>query len=590
MSTAAAAAAPPPTAVAATPSDPSKAILKQALQQRLAALERTLAKNGAATTATAAAAAAHVPSAAARPAPAAAAASPTAPLSALDAAKALLAAKIAAKEARLAASPSPSPSPTPSGAANASVASAAAASTAPVAAVPAAKSSSAGLSAHAKPFLPASAAAASAAASSSAATAAPALASSSAASAPSPVVSAHKPLLCRSWLTCTFGPKCRFRHPNLSTEPFFEYGGEVLLHLNALASATAAQSAMPEPSSYAAPVAMPPVLLLILTLILQAGAAESGGAASLPLLQLWLSLKDQLAGCKDLPANQDDMLNTMGLPTTASVLTRAAEGQVVLSTEAFRNMYASVFSICRQAGTFLVTHQWDEERRQQLQNAIDAQRKSQEQRKGTKRTAPASTTAQAFTTSSAATTDPDDDNRKRKRVTDAELEARGALSSSRRLGEAYPEEQSSAAPMSMRPASAAAAAAPASRPSLSHSTSSGHYSMDAGAELGGATSFVRGGIVTELSLLSSSAAQQQRARQQQAAMDDDDDPFTRAIRRQNQVSTHATYTVRTKKIDSGKGFDMLQKMNWRNGQGLGKRKQGRVEPVEVKFRADRTGL
>lgn len=113
--------------------------------------------------------------------------------------------------------------------------------------------------------------------------------------------------------------------------------------------------------------------------------------------------------------------------------------------------------------------------------------------------------------------------------------------------------------------------------------------MDAGEELGGATAFVRGGIVTELSLLSSNAAAQQRSKQQQA-MDDDDDPFTRAIRRQNQVSTHATYTVRTKKIDSGKGFDMLQKMNWRNGQGLGKRKQGRVEPVEVKFRADRTGL
>lgn len=574
-----------PPAAAAAAADASKAILKQALQQRLAALERTLGKSSNATTIAA------VPSTAvARPSPPAAAvapAAPTAPLSALDAAKAMLAAKIAAKEARLAgnaAAVSPSPSPTPTSAAAAS--SAAAATAAPVTVVPAFKPASAGLSAHAKPFRPASAAAASAAASSTAATAAPAPASSAAAPV---VVSVHKPHLCRSWLTCTFGSKCRFRHPTISTEPFFEYGGEVLLHLNALASATAAQSAMPEPSSYAAPSAMPPVLLLILTLILQAGAAETGGAASLPLLQLWSSLKDQLQGCKDLPANQDDMLNTMGLPTTAAVLTRAAEGQVVLSTEAFRNMYASVFSICRQAGTFLVTHQWDEERRQQLQHAIDAQRKPQEQqRKGTKRAAPASTTSQAFTMASAAAADPDDENRKRKRVTDAELEARGALSThSRRLGEAYPEEQS-AATLSMRPV-AAAAAAPASRP-LSHSTSSGHYSMDAGEELGGATAFVRGGIVTELSLLSASAAAQQRSRQQQQALDDDEDPFTRAIRRQNQVSTHATYTLRTKKIDSGKGFDMLQKMNWRNGQGLGKRKQGRVEPVEVKFRADRTGL
>jgi hypothetical protein len=298
------------------------------------------------------------------------------------------------------------------------------------------------------------------------------------------------------------------------------------------------------------------------------------------------------------------MLNIMGLPTTAAVLQRAADGQSVLSTEAFRNMYACVFSICRQGGTFQVTHQWDEERRAQLQAALDLQRQQQE-RVQQKRAPPPSSTNQAFAFSgagaaasaaaaaAAAAAGADDDQRKRKRVTDAQLAGEAPFEpdskkSRRVLGEAYPEEQA----IQMRPAAAVAARPAASSSSSSH----GQYLMDAGEEMGGATSFVRGGIVTELSLLTPSGAAPSFTRQQLQAMrdaeadDDMGDAFTRAIRRQREVQTHATYTVRTQRISSGKGFDMLQRMNWKNGQGLGKRKQGRVDPVEVKFRADRTGL
>ncbi|MDR3571100.1 MAG: G patch domain-containing protein, partial [Candidatus Pacebacteria bacterium] len=187
------------------------------------------------------------------------------------------------------------------------------------------------------------------------------------------------------------------------------------------------------------------------------------------------------------------------------------------------------------------------------------------------------------------TDDPESDpSRKRKRVPDSALADGEGSGKNPRLGVIYPEEEHLALA-----AAAASAASSAPRPPRASPPSMMRpgdiYALDAGAQLGGTTSFVRGGIVTELSLLAPAAQLQQ----QQAAAEYEDpfeDPFVRAIRRSQQVSTQATYTIQTKKISSGKGFEMLQKMNWRHGQGLGKRQQGRVEPLEVTFRADRTGL
>ena len=41
---------------------------------------------------------------------------------------------------------------------------------------------------------------------------------------------------------------------------------------------------------------------------------------------------------------------------------------------------------------------------------------------------------------------------------------------------------------------------------------------------------------------------------------------------------------------SNKGFKMLSKMGWSEGGGLGKDRQGRVEPVRAEVRAERVGL
>ena len=41
---------------------------------------------------------------------------------------------------------------------------------------------------------------------------------------------------------------------------------------------------------------------------------------------------------------------------------------------------------------------------------------------------------------------------------------------------------------------------------------------------------------------------------------------------------------------SNKGFKMLSKMGWSEGGGLGKDRQGRVEPVRAEGRAERVGL
>ena len=39
-----------------------------------------------------------------------------------------------------------------------------------------------------------------------------------------------------------------------------------------------------------------------------------------------------------------------------------------------------------------------------------------------------------------------------------------------------------------------------------------------------------------------------------------------------------------------KGFKMLANMGWKDGDGLGKDKKGRVEPVQVTEKNDRVGL
>lgn len=395
--------------------------------------------------------------------------------------------------------------------------------------------------------------------------------------------SAPKVNLCRSWLTCSFGARCRFLHPTVATQPFFDYGGRVLMHLNAATLVTAASAGIN--TSPAANVVgsstMPPVLLLVLALM-AAARTDPTQPPAIALGVLWAALKEQLAGTRDLPPNQDDLLNSMGLPTTAAVLIRAADGQPVQSTDAFRNMYASVFIVTRSAGQFIVSHTWDEARRMRLQEAAELAESLKAAKQ--KRTPHAQNGNTRASTDASAEDTEADMYRKRKRVPDSDLADLERSGKSTRLGLAYPED----AVTPIAPASVA----PAATRFVSSSSGSRIYSLDAGADLGGSTNFVRGGIVTELSLLGPPNQQALKAAQQaaQPAVNPYEDEFTRAIRRQREVSTHATYTLRTNRIASGKGFDMLQKMNWRHGQGLGKRRQGRIEPLEVKFRADRTGL
>ena len=46
-----------------------------------------------------------------------------------------------------------------------------------------------------------------------------------------------------------------------------------------------------------------------------------------------------------------------------------------------------------------------------------------------------------------------------------------------------------------------------------------------------------------------------------------------------------------KSIDQkNKGFKMLQKMGWSEGKGLGKESKGRIEPIPVATKNDRSGL
>ena len=495
------------------------------------------------------------------------------------------------------------------------------------------------LSASATPFVPAySTTASSSSSSSSSSTASSSVAATAASSTPVPPatipttlsssnggvsVPPKKPLLCRSWLTCTFGQKCRYRHPTIASEPFFEYGGRVLLHLNAIQVMSAASAGITPPATHASTNAtMPPVLLVVLALMTQA-RTDMSQSPSMPLATLWSSLRDQLGGLRDLPANQDDLLNMMGLPTTAGVMVRAAEGQPVLSTDAFRNMYASVFCVTRSqvvgggtggVGSFVVSHLWDEEKRARLQEAADqaeALKKTNKPRNANTNSYPSTTAGGTMSASSSSASssaaDSYDLDRKRKRVPDSVLglsvasngvDANERASKMSRLGALYPEDAPSsitAMTMSMNGPHTPSTTIPTPMRSSRPIQPGTVYSLDAGSTLGGSTAFVRGGIVTELSLLAKStdartSTQSSSSSSSAPPVDLFEDEFTRAIRRQREVSTHATYTVRTKKISSGKGFEMLQKMNWRHGQGLGKRQQGRVEPVEVTFRADRTGL
>jgi hypothetical protein len=316
-------------------------------------------------------------------------------------------------------------------------------------------------------------------------------------------------------------------------------------------------------------------------------------------------VKTQLQGCRELPANQDDLLNSMGLPTTAAVVLRAADGQPVLSTDAFRKQYVSQFSITRQGGAFLVTHRWDEDQRARLQEAIDLQKAQKAAAKLAKQkansAAAAATPGASSSFNSAAAVAADDETRKRKRVPDAQVygaarvaddedDDAGESNKARRIGEAYPED--------LEPQRIAAAAAAAAARAVSNS-STGAYSLDAG-EFGGFSSFVRGGLVTELSLMggaAAAAAAAPRARPSPPpaqSFNPFDDALARAIREGprpiERAPVAAVRVVQTKRITSGKGYDMLQAHGWTAGQGLGPRKKGRIEPLPVHVRADRSGL
>ncbi|XP_043196864.1 angiogenic factor with G patch and FHA domains 1-like isoform X2 [Amphibalanus amphitrite] len=68
-----------------------------------------------------------------------------------------------------------------------------------------------------------------------------------------------------------------------------------------------------------------------------------------------------------------------------------------------------------------------------------------------------------------------------------------------------------------------------------------------------------------------------------------------AERRQTKGSAHhsektQTADIRQKLPEKNKGFQLLQKMGWKEGSGLGREGQGRVEPVLAEERAERRGL
>ena len=68
-----------------------------------------------------------------------------------------------------------------------------------------------------------------------------------------------------------------------------------------------------------------------------------------------------------------------------------------------------------------------------------------------------------------------------------------------------------------------------------------------------------------------------------------------AERRQKKGSAHHSEKtqradVRQKLPEKNKGFKLLQQMGWKEGSGLGREGQGRVDPVLVEERGERRGL
>lgn len=47
--------------------------------------------------------------------------------------------------------------------------------------------------------------------------------------------------------------------------------------------------------------------------------------------------------------------------------------------------------------------------------------------------------------------------------------------------------------------------------------------------------------------------------------------------------------VRAAPVQSGIGMALLQKMGWKQGEGLGKNNEGSVEPLALDFKMDRRG-
>lgn len=48
--------------------------------------------------------------------------------------------------------------------------------------------------------------------------------------------------------------------------------------------------------------------------------------------------------------------------------------------------------------------------------------------------------------------------------------------------------------------------------------------------------------------------------------------------------------VRAAPVQSGIGMALLQKMGWKQGEGLGKNNEGSVEPLALDFKTDRRGM
>lgn len=57
-----------------------------------------------------------------------------------------------------------------------------------------------------------------------------------------------------------------------------------------------------------------------------------------------------------------------------------------------------------------------------------------------------------------------------------------------------------------------------------------------------------------------------------------------------QVVEHKRATTKTWLRGSNKGYRMLQKIGWKEGEGLGRDKQGILEPIATEFRRTRAGI